>query len=281
MVIPSAIRQIFGKDTAKGLSYVAMIMMTAPMIAPAMGSFLTLLSGWRSIFIFLSLYASLMLLLAFFFFPERPQEKRRKQAITLGCYKKVLSNRTCTTLVLASMFASLTFFTYLTSVSFLYMQVFGLTEGVFSLLFGINVLGFIVANFVNTRVVHYIGSYKMLTRIVAVTMALSLGLILQIFTGAPYYLIILCIILLISINVLVAVNADALFLQYWKGETGTASAVIGTLKFGMGAVSGPILTFFYESSGKSVVVLMFISVLAAFVCIWLFNHKKYLQGIAD
>jgi DHA1 family bicyclomycin/chloramphenicol resistance-like MFS transporter len=34
VVVPGIIRQLYGKDTAKGLSYVSMIMMLAPMIAP-------------------------------------------------------------------------------------------------------------------------------------------------------------------------------------------------------------------------------------------------------
>ncbi|MFT5529930.1 MAG: DHA1 family bicyclomycin/chloramphenicol resistance-like MFS transporter, partial [Alteromonadaceae bacterium] len=40
VIVPGTIREYYGKNMAKGFSYVSMIMMVAPMIAPAIGAIL-------------------------------------------------------------------------------------------------------------------------------------------------------------------------------------------------------------------------------------------------
>ena len=50
---------------------------------------------------------------------------------------------------------------------------------------------------------------------------------------------------LIGAGVVASVNADALILMQFGEETGTATAVMSTLKFGGGALAGPILAAFH------------------------------------
>ena len=69
VVVPGIIRQLYGKDTAKGLSYVSMIMMLAPMIAPSIGSLL-LIDSWQMIFYALATYATLIFICSYFYLPD-------------------------------------------------------------------------------------------------------------------------------------------------------------------------------------------------------------------
>ncbi|BDM64631.1 hypothetical protein NFHSH190041_20830 [Shewanella sp. NFH-SH190041] len=61
VVVPGYIRQLYGANTAKGMSYVMMIMMLAPLLAPGLGSVILALYTWQTIFILLSGYAALLL----------------------------------------------------------------------------------------------------------------------------------------------------------------------------------------------------------------------------
>ena len=70
VVVPGAIREYYQKDTAKGLSYVSMIMMLAPMIAPSIGSILLVAHSWQLIFYVLAFYSVIILLLVAKFLPE-------------------------------------------------------------------------------------------------------------------------------------------------------------------------------------------------------------------
>jgi DHA1 family bicyclomycin/chloramphenicol resistance-like MFS transporter len=75
---------------------------------------------------------------------------------------------------------------------------------------------------------------------------------------------------------MVAVNTDALILTKFPEHSGTVTAVIGTLRWGIGALAGPILALFYDGSAIPFSLLMFISVLVVFCCqlmVW-FSDKK-------
>ena len=57
VVVPGIIRHIYQQNTAKGMSYVSMIMMIAPLIAPSIGSLSLGLAQWQVIFLTLAGYA--------------------------------------------------------------------------------------------------------------------------------------------------------------------------------------------------------------------------------
>ena len=66
---------------------------------------------------------------------------------------------------------------------------------------------------------------------------------------------------------MVSVNTDALTLTaFKKGQSGTVTAVIGMLRFGVGALAGPILAVFYDGSALPFALLMCSVILVAFVC---------------
>jgi MFS transporter, DHA1 family, multidrug resistance protein len=58
------------------------------------------------------------------------------------------------------------------------------------------------------------------------------------------------------------INADTLILRQFSQSTGTAAAVIGTLRFGSGALAGPVLAFFYDSTALPFALMMAVSVLS-------------------
>jgi DHA1 family bicyclomycin/chloramphenicol resistance-like MFS transporter len=65
---------------------------------------------------------------------------------------------------------------------------------------------------------------------------------------------------------MVAVNSDALVITKFPEHSGTATAVIGTLRFGIGALAGPILAYYYDGSALPFAVLMFSSVFVVLLC---------------
>jgi len=80
----------------------------------------------------------------------------------------------------------------------------------------------------------------------------GLGLWYTVFTIAP---------LMASLG-LMATNADAMIIMQFPQNSGTATAVIGTLRFGSGALAGPLLAWFYTGDALPFSVLMLCGVLA-------------------
>lgn len=284
VVVPGAVREYYGKDTAKGLSYVSMIMMLAPMIAPSIGSVLLLAHSWQLIFYVLAMYSFIVLVLVFKYLPNvtpiaKAEEVTKQKIVQLSFilrYKIVLSNGEARLDIISSMMISLAFFTYITAIPFVYMEVFDVSEYRFSLLFALNVLALMTAHFTNTRFVVRKGSRVMLrfglsVATLAVT-ALALVNLLQL----PLIYTVVAIFPLMGSISMVAVNSDALILTKFPAHSGTVTAVIGTLRWGIGALAGPILAYFYDGSAKPFALLMFFSVLLVLCCqliVW-FSNKK-------
>jgi DHA1 family bicyclomycin/chloramphenicol resistance-like MFS transporter len=279
VVVPGTIREYYQKDTAKGLSYVSMIMMFAPMIAPSIGSVLLVSHSWQLIFYVLSAYSLIVLVLVIKYLPKAAREKiiNEVELSFITRYKIVFSNRNARLDIISSMMISLAFFAYITAIPFVYLTVFKVTELSFSVLFGITVMALMTAHFINTRLVSRKGSRKMLWYGLSVSVMASTALLTVNLLAMPLIYTVLAILPLMGSISMVAVNADALVLTRFPEQSGTATAVIGTLRFGVGAFAGPIMAYYYDGSALPFAGLMFSSVLVVLLCqiiIYLFDNKK-------
>ncbi len=257
VVIPGTIREKFGKDTAKGLSYVSMVMMLAPMAAPAIGSVLLAMSGWRLIFFSLTGYAITLLVLVYRYLPEKAEPATSKKIEFLSRYKLVFTRKKARYDLASSMIVSLAFFGYLTAIPFVYLDVFHLNEFEFSLLFGTAVFGLMTAHFINSRLVGRHGSRAMLNGGLLVAIVFSSALLLTTLTTNSLTFFVISLIPLMGSLSIIAVNSDALILARFKHQMGTATAVIGVLRFGVGALAGPILAYFHNGTSTVFASLMF------------------------
>jgi DHA1 family bicyclomycin/chloramphenicol resistance-like MFS transporter len=265
VVVPGTIKERYGKDTAKGFSYVSMIMMLAPMIAPSIGAVL-LLHSWQLIFFALAVYSTIVLFLAYRFLPEVKREKNLVPVSFLQRYKTVLSHKKSQLNIVSSMLVSLAFFAYITAIPFVYLTVFKVSEFEFSLLFAINVLALMTAHFINTRLVGRKGSTTMLKYGLIVAVIFSSMLVLVNLLHLPMVYTAIAVLPLMGSLSMIAVNADALIMLEFTREAGTATAVIGTLRFGIGALAGPILAFYYDGSALPFALLMWCAIVAVLLC---------------
>jgi len=268
VVIPSTIREYYQKDTAKGLSYVSMIMMVAPMIAPSIGSVLLLAHSWQMIFYVLSLYSVAVLFLVIKYLPDvvKSTVKPDNNISFLIRYKIVFSNHEARFDIISSMMISLAFFAYITAIPFVYLTVFQVSEFNFSILFGITVAALMSSHFINTRLVVRKGSRKMLSYGLTCALIASSTLLAANYFSLPLIYTVVSILPLMGGISMVAVNSDALVITKFPDHSGTATAVIGTLRFGIGATAGPILAYFYDGSAFPFAVLMFSAVLVVLLC---------------
>ncbi len=261
VVVPGIVRHLYQEHTAKGMSYVSMIMMLAPLLAPAIGSGVLWLANWQMIFITLAGYAAVVLLLCWRALPEIGRPLASQPLQFFSGYKVVFSRRSARADIATSMFASFSFFCFLTAVPFVYIQYFGVDEQEFSLLFGFNVLMLMLANFVNSRLVTRLGPQRMLRA--GLALAIVSASLLALFNFWQFGLLytVLSIAPLMASLSLIATNADAMILMKFPDNSGTATAVIGTLRFGIGGLAGPLLAWFYNGTPLPFSLLMLLGVL--------------------
>ncbi len=257
VTIPAMIRDTYGKDTAKGMSAVTMIMLIAPLLAPLMGSLVLALTAWRGIFAALTLYPAVLLLLTWWRLPEtKPADEHGAKRTIFGNYKIILGNPRIYFDLCTYMLSALAFFIYLTSVSFVYITWYGVSETLFGILFACSAAALIFVNFINVRMVSRCGPRRMMHAGLALGTGFAGLLLAMLEMGMGVYWIVAAFACIVGSLGISAVNADAMILIEFPKQASSASAVTGTLRFGFGAVSGPLLAWTYDGTPLPMAMLL-------------------------
>jgi MFS transporter, DHA1 family, multidrug resistance protein len=270
VIVPGIIRHLYQEHTAKGMSYMSLIMMLAPLLAPSIGSAILYFSHWHSIFLVIFTYASILLLFILKYLPE-PEISKTSTSITFfSGYQTVFSHREVRPLIATVIFAAFSFFCYLTAIPFVYIKYFGVSEQLFSALFAVNIILLMASNYINSRYVTHYGSAWM------VRTALSLAIVLVLLLCAVNILHLDLIFTVITLAPLmgcltmISTNTDAMIVLKFPNHSGTASAVTGTLRYGCGALAGPVLALTYTGTPVPFSLLMLAGIIGIAGCqLWL------------
>jgi len=144
-----------GHDAQRLLSLITMIFGIAPAIAPVVGGWLQDVFGWRSVFVFLSLYGALQLATCWLALPEThpPQARQPFAAASLvRNYLRILRNPRMVLLCVSIAFNFSAFFLYVASAPAIIYGLLGLTEYHFPVLFVPGIAGIMVGAYLSGRV---------------------------------------------------------------------------------------------------------------------------------
>jgi DHA1 family bicyclomycin/chloramphenicol resistance-like MFS transporter len=245
------IRDLFsGDEMAKVLSMVAMVMMSAPLIAPMLGALVVKFFDWQAIFLCLSVYSISVMLLLLWRLPEtNPRTTRQEKNIRPSfwhSYKRVLSHRQAMGYLIAISFAFSGMFVFITSSAFTYLEYYSVSVPMFPFLFGANVLVMMLMNRINIWALsRYTGSH-MLTVGLLIQITCGIGLVVASYSQANLYFVVVLNMLFVGSLGLIAANATAGVLNFFPDISGTATAVIGVSEFTLGAIVGLLWSYLHD-----------------------------------
>lgn len=253
-----------GQESARHISNMAVIMMLAPLLAPLIGMVLLHLSGWRLVFDFLLVYGLIIGITLFFKLPET-RLKTDDRPSAFKRYGMVLSNPCAVGYLFSQCFALGGMFAFITGSPSVYMGYFGISETLYPLLFGANVIAMIVFNRLNVR----------LLKQHQPQFILSIGQAGQVITGSllfsyvsfsqtpSLYIVLPLIIIFIGIMGLIVANATSSTVEYFPTNSATATALLGASGFATGALSGAIVGLLGDGTAWPMAAVMFGCALAA------------------
>ena len=271
MVIPRAIiRDLHtGVEATRLMSLCMLVLSVSPILAPLTGSALIVPFGWRAVFAAVTIVAILGFLLTAFSLRETHSEKDRikvsgKSLLSglgqLLCHGRFLGLTFIGGLAMAS------FFTFLASSSFIYIEHFGLTPTQFSFAFSLNAIGFIGASqFAATLGARY-GMARMVLTAVTIYAAFLLVLLGLTLAGVDnlYVLIALLFFGFASMGVVIP-TVMVLALDDHGPIAGMASALGGTLQMLTGGAMIAIMSQFFNGTPLPMVLTMALCAVAAFL----------------
>lgn len=233
-----------GPAAARFFSMLMTVVGVGPLLAPQLGAALLALGTWRTLFAVLAGTGLVLLGAAYVLLPETlPADGSRGATVagTLRTMRSVVTNRAFVVNAVGCGIGYGAIFSYVAGAPFALENTFGLSAAMFSLAFGVNGGGLIVASHINGRLVGRIGPARLFTRGVICFAAGSVGLLVLI---ATHWLgligVLACMFLVLSSNGFIAPNAVALALEDFPRAAGSASAVLGVLQFSFGAVAAPL-----------------------------------------
>jgi MFS transporter, DHA1 family, multidrug resistance protein len=259
MVIPRAIiRDLHtGIEATRLMSLVMLVLSVSPILAPLTGSALIVPFGWRAVFVAVTVVAVAGIALLALFLPEtRPAGDRVPVSVgsVLGGFWQLLRDRHFLGLTFIGALGMSSFFAFLASSSFVYIEHFGLTTIEYSVAFSANAVGFIGASQFAARLGARFGMARVVNA--AVLLCAAFASILFAATAAGIDSLAVLIALLFAAFACLGLVIPAtmvLALEDHGPIAGMASALGGTLQMVTGGLMIVVVSLFFDGTAVPMV----------------------------
>lgn len=252
------------RETARLISLMAMIMLTGPLVSPMIGGQLLVLLGWRSIFVLLAGLGGVTLILAAAVLAESHPPGRRNPLnlrTTLAAYGTILADRTGLGYALCLAMSAGVMYTYITSSSFVFIEVYGIAPDHFGFVYGIIVAGLLAGNYANSHIVMHTRVHRLISGALVLRLLAVSGLFLLVYTagsGGSLAGAVALLVFAVGASALITPNITADMLHRFPTVSGTASAVLGASNFTAGAVAGVIAGLLHDGTALPMAQMMLV-----------------------
>ena len=287
MVIPRAIiRDLYtGIEATKLMSLVMLVLSVAPILAPLGGSALIVPFGWRAVFVAMTAVGLIGFILVARALPEtRPPAERLSASFgtAFAGFGRLLRHGPFLGLTFIGGFGMSSFFVFLASSSFIYIDHFGLTPTQYSFAFSINAIAFIGAS----QFAATLGSRFGMTRVIRFSVAgfAFFAFALLALTLAGIDSLFILIVLLFCANAplgLVIPTCMVLALEEHGAIAGMASALGGTLQMVFGSIMIVVVSVLFDGTALPMVAMIAASALGALVLGLITLRRRAVLQAAD
>jgi DHA1 family bicyclomycin/chloramphenicol resistance-like MFS transporter len=260
VIARAVVRDLYdGLEMARFFSTLLLVSSLAPVAAPVLGGQVLRFTAWRGVFLVLAAIGIALTALVWRRLPETLPPARRRGGGVLGALfimRGLLADRVFAGYVMVNGFAYGALFSYIAASPFVIQGIYGASPQTFSLLYGLNSLGMMIVGRVNGKLL--VGRVRLdraLGTGLGVIAAAGTVLLLVaqgVFGDAGTIPVACCLFVMISALGLVLPNTNALALMRTPHAAGSASALVGTSCFALGAVA----TLLVGIAGKGTAVPM-------------------------
>jgi len=246
VIARAIVRDLYsGVAVARFFSLLMLVNGLAPILAPLFGGLLLRFTSWRGVFIVLAIIGTLLVLAAATGLSETlPPDRRQSGGVraTITTFRQLLTNRFFVGYALSCGLAFGAMFAYISGSPFVLQDIYGLSPQLFSVLFGMNAFGLMLAGQVNGRLVSRVPPVRLLATGLTATAIGGAALLGVVTIGGLGLLGVLpSLFVVVSSLGFVLPNAAALALSGHPRTAGSASALLGVLQFAIGAIAAPLV----------------------------------------
>ncbi|MFD4412930.1 multidrug effflux MFS transporter [Streptomyces sp. NPDC058476] len=274
VIARAVVRDLYdGVAMARFFSTLMLISGVAPIVAPLIGGQILRVTDWRGVFVVLTAVGIALTAVVWFRLPETLAPAERHSGgvgEALRAMRGLLADRVFAGYMLAGGFAFAALFAYISASPFVIQEIYGASPQTFSLLFGLNSVGLVILGQINGKIL--VGRVS-LDRVLALGLALialaATALLLMssgVFGEAGLVPVAAALFVLMSAMGLAMPNTQALALMRVRHAAGSASALLGTSSFLIGAIASPLVGIAGEHTAVPMAVVQLAAVLVAIAC---------------
>ena len=263
------VRDLFEtREMAKVFSLLMMVIAVSPIIAPTLGGFVTTAFGWRYVFGILAGLSLLVLGGGWWLLRSydrmNPYYSLRPAAIGRN-YWSILTDRHFIVYALTGAFSSAGLYAYLSGSPHLYLELFGLSEQAYGIVFAIIAAGLVTATQLNNRLLRNRSSERIVTLAVMGQLVSAGVLLADVYFGySDLYLTTALIFAYLFCLGFIFPNSSALSLDTMQHTAGSASALMGSLQMAVGALASALVGVLQNETAVPMAAAMAFCALLAF-----------------
>ncbi|MEA2737093.1 MAG: transporter, family, multidrug resistance protein [Acetobacteraceae bacterium] len=258
-----------GQAAAIMMSRLVLVMGVAPILAPTIGGAILAFAHWRVIFWLLAIYGIASVITAWKVLPETLPEERRTRLSFGGQaarYLMILREKTFLTHAIMGGCSTFCMFAYLSGSSPVFEDGFGLSPSAFALVFGLCAVALVACSQLNARLLPRVGLNRMLTIVARISFCGTIVLLVLAFSGVHVlWAIVAPLVVVIGCQGFANANSTAGALARHAGHAGSASALMGTFQFSLGASSGVLVGLLTDGTPRGMAAMMFCGMLGAVI----------------
>jgi MFS transporter, DHA1 family, multidrug resistance protein len=245
VIARAVVRDLHGGTQAARM-YATLMAITgvAPILAPLIGGGVLTVGSWRWVFLVLTAIGVCLFALALRGVSETlPIERRYGGGMRTSTrmLSGLLRDRTFVPYCVAFAGSFGAMFAYIAGGSYVLENVYGSSPQLFSVVFAVNALGFMVLSHFSARFVDRLGSLRLLRWGLVAVCAGSLGALAATAGHSAIWPLLIVLFCVVSANGLALSNGVAAAMAGRPEALGTASALLGLAQFGLGAAVAPLV----------------------------------------
>ena len=266
----SMVRDLFPvKDIPKIMSYLMLVVGLSPMLAPTVGGYVTDAFGWHIVFLILMCIGILILLAAHFGLPHTHTPDTtislKPKPIILNFWS-VIKEPQFYTYAFTGAIAFSGLFTYVAASPILFMHIYAVDAKTYGWIFAFMSLGLIFGSQVNSILMRKFNSEQMIFgALISQSIISIIFLICAFYNLLGLYETIAMLFLFLFCLGISNPNTAALTLAPFARNAGSASALMGAIQLGLGALASFAVGIFVKDSMVPMVFIMTVSTILAFI----------------
>lgn len=273
------VRDFFPQEQASRVFSMLMLVLSAsPLLAPAVGSFVVVWSGWRTIFAILSVMGLINLLLLRFVVPVGYAPDKTvslRLGPVLAGFREIMKNPVFTAYVFAGSFSFAGLFVYVAGSPSIFMDGYGVGPQLYGAIFAILAVGMIGGGQLNMLLVKKWNEQKIFQTALRVQFFFALIFLAgNLLGGLNLSATIALLFIILTCAGITYPNAVALALSSITKNVGSASALLGFLQLGIGAVTSAGVGLLESKGSMSTAVTIAVSSTIGLLVLFFFAPKE-------